>query len=148
MEKRREHVRRFDINQDDCENKKCASTQTLQMQKCQLIELQELLERYWEVLPVFSFNSAKYDLIVLKSYFLPILVNERDIGPTLIKKENQFTSFKLGDIQLLDILNFLGGTTILESFLKACNTSETKFFPLPTNGLMTRQCAVYITSSL
>ena len=100
------------------------------MQKCQLIELQEPLERYSEVLPVFPFNSAKYDLMVLKSYFLPILVNERHIGPTLIKKKNQFTSFKFGDIQLLDILNFLGGATILELFLKACNNSETKgFFP-------------------
>ena len=61
---------------------------------------------------------------------LPILVNERDIEPTVIKKANQFVSFKFGDIQLLDIMNFLGGATSLDSFLKAYKTRETKgFFP-------------------
>ena len=61
---------------------------------------------------------------------LPNFVNERDIEPTVIKKANQFVSFKFGDIQLLDIMNFLGGATNLDSFLKAYKTRETKgFFP-------------------
>ena len=39
-------------------------------------------------------------------------------------------SFKFGDVQLLDIINFLGGATSLDSFLKAYKTAETKgFFP-------------------
>ena len=37
---------------------------------------------------------------------VPILVNERDIEPIVIKKANQFISFKFGDFQLLDIMNF------------------------------------------
>ena len=54
----------------------------------------------------------------------------RDIEPRVIKKANQFVSFKFGDIQSLDIMNFLGGVTGLESFLKAYKTRETKgFFP-------------------
>ena len=98
--------------------------------KNQLIDLQESLERYFMVLPVFGLNSAKYDLNLFKSYFLPILVNERDIEPTVSKKASQFISFKFGDIHLLDIMNFLGGATGLDSFLKAYKTSETKrFFP-------------------
>ena len=96
--------------------------------KNQLIDVQESLERYCNVLPVFGFNSAKYDLNLIKSYLLPIPINERDIEPTVIKKANQFISFKFGDIQLLDILNFLGGATSLDSFLKAYKTSETKGF--------------------
>ena len=61
---------------------------------------------------------------------LPICVNERDIESTVIKKANQFVSFKFGDIQLLNIMNFLGGATSLDSFLKAYKTKETKgFFP-------------------
>ena len=61
---------------------------------------------------------------------LPILVNERGIEPTVIKKANHFVSFKFGDIRLLDIMNFLGGGTSLDSFLKAYKTKETKgFFP-------------------
>ena len=43
------------------------STQFLQMQKKQLIELQEHLERYCNVLPVFEFNSEKYDINLIKS---------------------------------------------------------------------------------
>ena len=50
--------------------------------------------------------------------------------PTVIKKANQFVSFKVGDVQLLDIMNFLGGATSLDSFLKVYKTAETKsFFP-------------------
>ena len=61
---------------------------------------------------------------------LLILVNERDIEPTVIKKVNQFISFNFGDFQPLDIMNFLGGATGLDSFLKASKISETRgFFP-------------------
>ena len=126
---RRESAR-FHMSQNDCDNEIRASTQFLQIQKNQLIDLQESLERFCNVLPVFGFNSAKYDLNLIKSYLLPIFVNERDIEPTVIKKANQFISFKFGDFQLLVIMNFLGGTTNLDSFLKAYKTSETqRFFP-------------------
>ena len=60
---------------------------------------------------MFDFNSAKYDLNLIKSYLLPILVNERDIEPNVIKKANHFISFKFGHIKLLDIMKFLGGAT-------------------------------------
>ena len=100
------------------------------MQKNQLIDLQEHFERYCNVLPVFGFNSAKNDNNLIESYLSPILVNERGIEPTVIKKANQFVSFKFGDIRLLVIKNFLGGAIRLDSFLKAYKTKETKgFFP-------------------
>ena len=117
LNQRRNRVSNF---VDDCiveEEEKDLSTQFLQMQKNQLIELQERFERYCNVLPVFGFNSAKYDINLIKSYLLPILVNEQDIEPTVIKKANQFVSFRFGDIQLLDFMNFLGGATSLDSFL-------------------------------
>ena len=61
------------------EQEKDLFTQFLQMQKNQLLDLQEHFERYCNVLPIFGFNSAKYDINLIKSYLLPILVNERDI---------------------------------------------------------------------
>ena len=85
---------------------------------------------------MFGFSSAKYDPNLIKSYLIPIVVNERDIEPTLIKKTNQFISFKFGDMQLLDMLNFVGGATSLDSFLKAYSTSEKKVF-FPMNDLIT-----------
>ena len=118
------------MSQGDFNNEICASTQFLRLKNTQLIDLQQSLERYCNVLYVFGFNIAKYNLNLIKSYLLHILVNERDIEPTVIKKVNQFFSFNFVDIHLLDIMNFLGAATSLDSFLKACKTSETKrFFP-------------------
>ena len=124
------HNRRKQADLDDCDDKICTFTQFLQIRKKQLIDLQQHLERYCKVLPVFGFNSAKYDLNLIKSYLLPILIKERNIESTGIKKANQFISFKFGDIQLLDIMTFLGGATSLDSFLKAYKSSKTiGFFP-------------------
>ena len=103
------------------------------MQKNHLIHLQEHFERYCNTLPVFGFNSAKHDINLIKSYLLPIHVNEQKIEPTVIKKANRFVSFKFGDVQLLDIINFLGGATSLDSLLKAYETEETKVFS-PMSG--------------
>ena len=115
---------------DDCDNETRTSTQILQIQNKQLIDLQDHLERYCNVLPIFGFNSAKYDLNIRKSHLLIVLKTERNTEPTSIKKRNQLISLKLADFQLLDIMNFLGGATSLDSFLKAHKTSETKgFFP-------------------
>ena len=82
------------------------------------MELHENSERYGIVLPVFGLNSAKYDLNLIKTCLLPILVCENDVEPTVIETANQFISFKFGDTQLLDIMKFHGGATtslILES---------------------------------
>ena len=106
------------------------STQFLRMQKNQLIDLKQNLERYVNTLPVFGFNSGRYDLNLIKSYLIPYLINDKEAEPIVIKKANDFISFKFGDIQFLDIMKFLGGATSLDSFLKAYKASETKgFFP-------------------
>ena len=131
LNQRRNPAERVSNFRDDCiveEEEQDVSTPFLQMQKNQLIDLQERFERYCNVLPVFGFHSAKYDINLIKSCLLPIHVSERSIEPT--KKANQFVSFKFGNIQLLDIMNFLGGATSLDSFLKAYKTEETNgFFP-------------------
>ena len=117
--------------EDECiEEEQDVSTQFLQPQKNQLFDLQDHLERYCNVLPVFGFNNAKYHIKLVKSYLLPLFVNKRGFEPIVIKKANQCVTVKFGDVQLLDILNFLGGARSLDSFLKAYKTSETKvYFP-------------------
>ena len=125
---------RFFEFEDQCfehdNEEKDASTQFLKMQKNHLIELQEHLEQYCKLLPASGFNSAKYDINLIKSYLLPIFIIERSMEPTVIKKANQFVSFKFVDVQLLGIMNFLGGATSVDSFLKAYKASETiGFFP-------------------
>ena len=58
------------------------------------------------------------------------MIRDKEQETSVIKKANDFISFKFGDVQFLDIMKFLGGATTLESFLKAYKASETKrFFP-------------------
>ena len=88
------------------------------------------LERYTNTLPVFGFNSGRYDINLIESYLIPYLINEKEIELSVIKKASDFVSFKFGDVQLLDIIKFLGGGTTLDSFLKAYKASEMKgYFP-------------------
>ena len=59
--------------------------------------------------------------------------------PTVIKKANQFLSFKFRDVQHLDFMNFLGGATSFDSFLKTYKASETKgFFPMNSSTVRER----------
>ena len=58
------HNRRKRTDLEDCDKETCNSTQFLQIQKKHLIDLQELLESYCNVLLISGFNSAKYDLNV------------------------------------------------------------------------------------
>ena len=58
------------------------------------------------------------------------MIRDKEQETSVIKKANDFISFKFGDVQFLDIMKFLGGATTLDSFLKAYKASETKgFFP-------------------
>ena len=123
----------FTFEDECCEAEsegKDVSTQFLHMKKKQLIQLQEHFERYCNVLPVFGFNSGRYDINLIKKHLLPILVQDKDIVPIVIKKANQYVSFKFGDVHLLDILNFLGEETNLDSFLKHTRQRRQKVFPL------------------
>ena len=79
-------------------------------------------------MPVFDFNSAKYDINLIKLYLLPILVNQQHNEPTVIRKANQFVSFEFGDVHLLDIMNLLDGANSLDAFLEAYKTERTKIF--------------------
>ena len=81
----------------------------LRIQQKQLLDLQRHFIIYVDILPVFGSNIGEYDLNLIKAYFIPHLLNDRAIQPTVIKKANQFISFKFGDIQFLDILILLGG---------------------------------------
>ena len=97
LNQRRNRAERVSNFVDDCiveeEEEKDLSTSFLQMQWKQLIDTPEHFERNCNVLPVFGFNSAKYDINLINSFLLPILVNERGNKPTDMKKGNQFVFF-------------------------------------------------------
>ena len=80
---------------DDDEDEISVSTQFLLTQKNKLIELQLHFERYVNTFPVFGFNSAKYDLNLIKTYLIPPLVNEWEIETTFIKKSKPIYIFQI-----------------------------------------------------
>ena len=102
----------------------------MRIHKSQIIGLKQHLESYLNNLPVFGFYSGRYDLKLIKSYLIPYFICDQERETSVIKKANDFISFKIGDVQFLDIMKFLGGATTLDSFFKAYKASETKkFFP-------------------
>ena len=66
------------------------STQFLRIQKKQLIDLKHHLERYVNTLPIFGFNSGKYDLNLIKSYLIPYLIRDKEKETSVFKKANDF----------------------------------------------------------
>ena len=108
--------------------------QSLRVAKQTLKHLQHVirtLDEYCDKLPIFGFNSSRYDLNLIKEYLIPYLVEDKkEEDLQVIKKANQYVSLKVGNLVFMDILNFLGGCTSLDGFLKAYKTSESKgFFP-------------------
>ena len=75
------------------------STQFLRIQKNQLIDLKQHLERYINTLPVFGFNSGRYDLNLIKSYLIPYLIRDKEQKTSVFKKAN--------DLLSLETYNFL-----------------------------------------
>ena len=121
----RSHCICIEAVDDNSEN---SSTQFLQFQNIHLIDWQQLFQKNCDTLPVFGFNNARYDIQPSKRNLPAILVNERDTEHNVLKKSSQFAFFKCGNIQLLEILNFLEGATNLDSKTEAYKTSEIKRF--------------------
>ena len=113
---------------DEGDGKIAASTQFLSTQKEKIIVLPDQFYCYVNILLVFGFNSAEYDLNLIKSYLVPQPVNETGIEPTAVIEVTQFESFKFGNIYLLDIMNFFGCATNLDFCLKAYKRNKTKRF--------------------
>ena len=73
-------------------------------------------------------DSTAQNMISIYSLpFFTLSFQRRDIESTVIKKANQFVSVKFGDIQSLDIMNFLGGVKNFDACLKTTKTNETKY---------------------
>ena len=70
--------------------------------------------------PIIGFDNATFDLNLAKSQLIPPLREERDLHPTVNRKEYQFLSFKIGNAQFLDIMSFLGSATSFVVFFQAC----------------------------
>ena len=94
--------------------------------------LKRLLERmqiYCTVLPVLGFNSARYDLNLIKSKLFKYINIEKP-GTYVVKRANSYQCIFTDHFKILDITSYLAAGVSYVQFLKAYGVQEEKgFFP-------------------
>ena len=88
------------------------------------------LAKYTDTLPVLGYNSARYDIPLVRR-FLPLALERFDSLPTfVIKKGRSYMSLCTKRLHFLDLTNFLGAGTSLKDFYKAYKVTQGKgLFP-------------------
>ena len=122
---------------DDCIEDEASNLKLLRNLKKLCVGVKIELERYCDNLLVFGFNSSHFDLNLIKEYLLEILFRDFHCSPSVIKSCSKYIAMNFMGLQFLDILNFLGGATSLDKFLKAYGTS------VPKTNLFIRMFRLY-----
>ena len=80
-------------------------------------------------MPVFGFNSGKYDVNLIKKYLLPFLTENEPIK-YLVKRNNNYMSINTEHLSFLDVTNFLASGFSYDQFIRAYDCSMYKgIFP-------------------
>lgn len=113
------------------EQNKVDSIETCKMMLTQLEALKIRFEKYFSEVPVLGFNSARYDLNLIKSKILKCLrMNECKKTGFVVKKTNSYACISNGLFKFLDISQYLSPGSSYVQFLKAFDVEEKKgFFP-------------------
>ena len=67
-------------------------------------------------LPVVGFNSGKYDLNVVKKFFIPLLIHN---NAAVIKRQNTFMCLSTTNLKFLDVTQYLAPGVSYDKYLKA-----------------------------
>ena len=87
-------------------------------------------EGYCIELAAFAFNSARYDIKLIKTYLFKELCEHGEQPNFTVKKDGKYPCIKNEHLKFMDILQFLAPGYNLKSFFKAFGVSEQKgFFP-------------------
>ena len=81
---------------------------------CKTLEKQ--LQTWLRQLPVIGFNSGKYDLNVVKKFFVPLLIHN---NAAVIKRQNTFMCFSTTNLKFLDVAQYLAPGVSYDKYLKA-----------------------------
>ena len=89
-------------------------TSCYKYKKRQILDLEGFLDQYCNVLPAFSFSSAKNDLNFLKTFFMLNLNNKWEIEPPATRKSNHF--FLSQNLNRMFFKSGFSGTAYKERF--------------------------------
>ena len=112
-----------DVEMDNDDNVTSEGTKRLE-------KLYKSFEAYCKELVVFGFNSAWYDIKLIKKFLFKEIC-EHGQQPTLtVKKSGKYSCIKTEHLKFLDVLQFLAPGYNLKYFFKAFGVTEQKgFFP-------------------
>ena len=94
----------------------------------QLDFLKKKLTLYTDSLPVFGFNSAKYDTNLILAQLIRGLEIDEKKAPSVIKKGQTYQLIETQHFRFLDVVSFLAPGVNYSKFLNMYNASEQKFF--------------------
>ena len=95
-----------------------------------LCKLYDQLETYMSQVPVLGFNSAKYDLNLIKRYLAKHLQMHEASDAFVVKQNNAYTCIATEQLKFLDMSQFLAAGSSYSGFLKAYHVTDQKgFFP-------------------
>ena len=93
-----------------------------------LEKLYKRFEAYCKELVVFGFNSAGYDIKLIKKFLFKELCEHGQQPTFTVKKSEKYPCIKTDHLKFLDVLQFLAPGYNLKSFFKAFGVTEQKNF--------------------
>ena len=112
-----------DVEMDNDDNVKSEGMKRLE-------ELHKRFEAYCKGLVVFGFNSAGYDIKLIKKQLFQELCEHGQQPTFTVKKSRKYPCIKTEHLKFLDVLQFLAPGYNLLSFFKAFGVTKQKgFFP-------------------
>ena len=91
-------------------------------------KLENNLDEYLSCLPVFGFNSAAYDIPLIKKHLVKYFLDNQTDIKMIIKKGTSYISIKTDKIQFLDVSQYLAPGFSYSNYLKAYEVESQKFF--------------------
>ena len=90
----------------------------------------ELILEWTNQVPILGFNSGKYDLNLIRNYFVEQMCQAKDKTITVGKKGNTIMFMKTSEFKFLDIVNYVGPGVSYNAWVKAYGCQYTKsWFP-------------------
>ena len=78
--------------------------------------LENQLQVWLHQLPVVGFNSGRYDLNAIKTFFVPLLIHN---NAAVIKRQNTYMCLSTDQLKFVDICNYLAPGVSYDKYLKA-----------------------------
>ena len=128
------NTRRIESDDDDDDDDDCYTKsypQTREIMSKLIRRTRKQFETYCQQIPVLGFNSAKYDLNLLKTKLAKHMNLDRpNQQKFVVKKNNAYMCIANQTIRLLDLVSYLPPGTSYEKFLQTFGVNQRKaFFP-------------------